>query len=197
MNLKPDTVESNGYMLLNRLEHMELVPFVRTYINKRTRFSNLYMLSNLLIFATVGYLLVRHFQLGTFTISEGLVNLCYGFAIAFLLLPIHEYIHVLAYKSQGAEHTSYDANLRKFYFLAVADQFVASKREFQVVALAPFVVITSVGLVLLVFATPFWSMTVLGTLLTHTAFSYFDFHKNKEVVTYDDKVNRISFFYGK
>lgn len=204
MNLKPDTLESNGYMLLDRLEHMELVPFVRTYINKRTRFANLYMLSNLLIFAAVGYLLVRHFQLGTFTISEGLVHLCYGFAIAFLLLPVHEYIHVLAYKSQGAQYTSYNANLKKFYFLAVADQFVANKKEFQIVALAPFVVITSVGLVLLLFTTPLWSMTVLGTLLTHTAFcsgdfgllSYFDFHKDKEIVTYDDKGSRVSYFYG-
>ena len=136
--------------------------------------------------------------------SEGLVNLSYGLAIAFLLLPIHEFIHVLAYRSQGAVHTSYNANLKKFYFLAVADQFVASKKEFQIVALAPFVVITSVGFVLLFFTTPLWSMTVLGALLTHTAFcsgdfgllSYFDFHKDKEIVTYDDKESRVSYFYG-
>ena len=204
MNLKPDALESNGYILLDKLEHMELVPFVRTYINKRTRFSNLYMLSNLLIFGSVGYLLVSHFKIGTFTMSEGLVNLSYGLAIAFTLLPIHEFIHVLAYRSQGAVHTSYDANLKKFYFLAVADQFVASKKEFQIVALAPFVVITSVGFVLLFFTTPLWSMTVLGALLTHTAFcsgdfgllSYFDFHKDKEIVTYDDKESRVSYFYG-
>jgi hypothetical protein len=204
MNLKPDTLEANGYMLLDKLEHMELVPFVRTYINKRTLFSNLYMLSNLLIFGSVGYFLVSHFKIGTFTLSEGLVNLSYGLAIAFLLLPIHEYIHVLAYKSQGAKHTSYDANLKKFYFLAVADQFVANRKEFQIVALAPFVVITSAGLLLLFFTPPLWSMTVLGTLLTHTAFcsgdfgllSYFEFHKDKEVVTYDDKASRVSYFYG-
>ena len=87
---------------------------------------------------------------------------------------------------------------------APADQFVANKKEFQIVALAPFVVITSVGLVLLFFTTPLWSMTVLGALLTHTAFcsgdfgllSYFDFHKDKEIVTYDDKESRVSYFYG-
>ncbi|MBL0007528.1 MAG: hypothetical protein IPP25_10220 [Saprospiraceae bacterium] len=56
-------LESNGYILLDRTEHMELVPFVRTYINKRTRFSNLYMLSNLLIFGSVRYLLVSHLKL--------------------------------------------------------------------------------------------------------------------------------------
>jgi Putative zincin peptidase len=204
MNLRPEDLEANGYKLLDKLDHMELVPFVRTYINKWTRFSTIYMTCNLLAFGAVGYLLVSGYTSGIFTIPEGLTYLSYGLVIAFLLLPIHEYIHVLAYKSQGARHTSYDANLKKFYFLAVADRFVANRREFQVVALAPFVVITAVGLTLLFFTTPLWTMTVLGTLLTHTAFcsgdfgllSYFDFNKNKEVVTYDDKENKISFFYG-
>jgi len=59
-------------------------------------------------------------------------------AIAFALIPSHEYIHVLAYKSKGAKNTSCDANLKKFYFMAIAYRFVANKKEFQIVALAPF-----------------------------------------------------------
>ena len=136
--------------------------------------------------------------------AEGLTQLSYGLAIAFALLPLHEFIHVLAYKSQGAENTSYDANLKKFYFLAVADRFVANRKEFQIVALAPFIVISSILITCLFFTGPLWSMTVLGVLLTHTAFcsgdfgllSYFAYHKDKEVVTYDDKGSKISFFYG-
>jgi hypothetical protein len=112
---------------------------------------------------------------------------------------------VLAYKSQGALHTSYDANLKKFYFLAVADKFVANKREFRIVALAPIVVISAVLLILTFFTGPLWTLTVLGALLVHTAFcsgdfgllSYFDFHKDKDIVTYDDRKERVSYFYGK
>ena len=205
MNLKPDALESNGYIQLDKLEHMELVPFVRTYINKRTRFSNLYMLSNLLIFGSVGYLLVSHFKIGTFTMSEGLVNLSYGLAIAFLLLPLHEFIHVLAYRSQGAEQTSYDANLKKFYFMALADNFVANKREFEIVALAPFTFITTTLIIFLFVADNNWNLTISSVLLAHTAMcsgdfgllSFFDFHKDKEPVTYDEVENKISYFYGK
>jgi hypothetical protein len=48
-------------------------------------------------------------------------------------------------------------------------------------------------------------MTVLSIYLTHTAFcsgdfgllSYFDFNKDKEVVTYDDRAGKVSYFYGK
>jgi hypothetical protein len=204
MQLKPEELEANGYVLMDKLDHLELIPFVRKYINTRTIFSTIYMVSNLLVFAAVGYFLIVNWQRGTFTMGEGLTHLCYGLAIAFALLPVHEYIHVLAYKSQGAQNTSYDANLKKFYFLAVADKFVANKKEFQIVALAPFVIITSMLLVFLIFTGPLWKMTVLGALLTHTAFcsgdfgllSYFAFHKDKEVVTFDDKATRVSYFFG-
>ncbi len=205
MNLKPEALEANGYVLLDRLEHMELIPFVRLYMNKLTKFSIFYMVSNVLMLGVTAFFLVYYYKTGVFSMSDGLVNLSYGFAIAFLLLPVHEYIHVLAYKSQGAEHTSYDANLKKFYFLAVADRFVANKREFQIVALAPFVIITAVSLGLLFFTDALWTMTLLGVILTHTAFcsgdfgllSYFDFHDTKEIVTYEDKGSRVSYFYGK
>jgi hypothetical protein len=204
MQLKPEELESNGYVLLDKLDHLELVPFVRKYINTRTVFSTFYIVSNFLVFAGIGYFLIVNWQKGTFTIGEGLMHLAYGLLIAFLLLPVHEFIHSLAYKSQGAISTSYDSNIRKFYFFAVADQFVANRKEFLVVALAPFAVITTILLIFLLFSGPLWSMTVLGALMTHTSFcsgdfgllSYFDHNKDKEVVTYDDKTGRVSYFYA-
>ena len=89
--------------------------------------------------------------------------------------------------------------------MALADKFVANRKEFQIVALLPFIVISTTLLILLCFAGQVWSFTILGVLLTHTAFcsgdfgllSYFDYHKDKDVVTYDDIENRISYFYGK
>ena len=205
MDIKPESLEANGYVLMEKLEHMELIPFVRMYMGKWTRSSIIYTICNVFVFGATGYFLIHFYKEGAYTMEVGLIHLFYGFAIAFLLLPVHEFIHVLAYKSQGAKHTSYDANLKKFYFLAVADKFVASKKEFQMVALAPIVVISSVLLVTLFFTDPDWTMTVLGVLLVHTAFcsgdfgmlSYFDFHKDKDIVTYDDKAGRVTYFYGK
>ena len=96
-------------------------------------------------------------------------------------------------------------HLKKFYFLAMADQFVVNKREFQIVALAPFVIISSLAIIGLFFVGSLWSFAMLGILLMHTAccsgdfamLSYFDFHKDKTVVTYDDKENKVSYFYSK
>ncbi|HOY12297.1 MAG TPA: DUF3267 domain-containing protein [Saprospiraceae bacterium] len=205
MELLPQDLERNGFVLLDELGHKELIPFVKTYLNKKTMISQIYTICNILFAVFIIFWFWFHIERGDFEIGRGFTYLSYGFAIAFALIPIHEYIHVLAYKSQGAENTSYDANLRKFYFMAIADQFVANKKEFWIVALAPFVVISTSLILLLFIANPLWSVTILGVLLTHTAFSsgdfgimsYFDFHKDKEIVTYDDKVQGISYFYGK
>ncbi len=187
MKIKPDELYENGYFLLDELGHKELVPFIQTYMKKRTKYSVFYYISNFLIFGLVGYFFVKGYNLADYSIGNRFTQFSYGLAIALALLPLHEYIHVLAYKSQGATDTSYDANLKKFYFMALADKFVANKKEFEVVALAPFVVITTILIILLFVANTNWTLTVSSVLLAHTAMcsgdfgllSYFEFNKKK------------------
>lgn len=205
MRLMPGELTAQGYVLLDSLAHMELIPFVRLYLKKRTPTSLFYTLSNVLLAAGTAFWFFYSYAVKVISLGTAFTYFSYGLAVAFMLIPLHEYIHVLAYKSQGAVQTSYNVNWKKFYFMALADGFVANKREFRIVALAPFVVITTSVLVLLCFATIPFTFTLLGVLLTHTAFSsgdfgmlsYFDFHAGKEVVTYDDHKNGISYFYGK
>jgi hypothetical protein len=205
MNIKPEELGEKGYVLLDNLGHKDLIPFVRTYLKKRTPITLFYIISNVIIAGVISFWFFKSYETGFFNLGDGFTYFSFGLALAFGLIPIHEYIHVLAYKSQGARNTSYDANLKKFYFMALADQFVANKKEFRIVALAPFVVITTTLIVLLFFTSQLWTFTIFGVLLTHTAFSsgdfgllsYFDFHKDKDIVTYDDKENSITYFYGK
>ncbi|MGG9963141.1 DUF3267 domain-containing protein [Ferruginibacter sp. SUN106] len=205
MEIKPEELVANNYTLLASLEHHNIIPFVRTYIKKKTRFATIYYISNIIPLLLLFFFSYKYYNTPGFTIINCINHFCYGLAIAIALVPLHEYIHVLAYKSQGAKQTSYDSNIKKFYFMAIADQFVANRKEFQIVALAPFVCISSVLIVLLFFAAPSWNYTIIGILFTHTAccsgdftlLSFFDFHKDKTVVTYDDKKNKISYFFEK
>lgn len=72
--------------------------------------------------------------------------------------------------------------------MALADKFVANKREFEVVALAPFIIITTSRLILLFVAYTIWTLTISSVLLAHTAMCsgdfgllrFFEFHKHKE-----------------
>lgn len=204
MKIRPEELSERGYVLLDALGHKELVPFISTYMKKRTKYSLIYYLSNFIVFGFVGFFFVKGFDLPNYSFSGRFTHFSYGLAIAFALLPLHEYIHVLAYKSQGATNTSYDANLKKFYFMALADKFVANKKEFEVVALAPFIIISTTLTFVLIFVDPEWALTVASVLLAHTAMcsgdfgllSYFEFHKEKQLVTYDDVENQISYFYG-
>ena len=204
MKIRPEELTEKGYVQLDKLEHKELVLFIRTYMKKRTKYSVFYYLSNIIVFGLVGYLFVQDFNLPTYSLGARFTHFSYGLAIAFALLPLHEYIHVLAYKSQGATNTSYAANLKKFYFMALADKFVANKKEFEVVALAPFIIITTTLIILLFVVSSSWTLTVASILLAHTAMSsgdfgllsYFEFNKDKNPVTYDDIENKISYFYA-
>ncbi len=89
--------------------------------------------------------------------------------------------------------------------MALADKFVANKREFQFVALAPFLIISSILIGFIFIADQNWTLTCVATLLAHTAMcsgdfgllSYFDYHQDKEVVTYGEVDNNISYFYGR
>ena len=175
MKIKPEELADNGYVLMDELGHMELVPFIRTYMKKRTRYSIFFNLANILIFGFAGYSFMIGYNQPDFDPGNRFTHFCYGLAIAFTLIPLHEYIHVLAYKSHGAINTSYDVNLKKFYFMALAHKFVANQKEFTIVALAPFITITTILTVLLFMVNADWTLTIIGVLLAHTAMCSGDF----------------------
>ena len=204
MKIRPEELDDNDYILLEKLDHKELILFVRTYLKKRTKYAMFYYFANLILFGLLVFLFLKNYHLPDYSIANQLNHLSYGIALSFVLLPFHEYIHVLAYKTQGAENTSYDANFKKFYFMALADRFVANKKEFEVVALSPFIIISTILIILYFNVDSDWDLTISGILLAHTAMcsgdfgllSYFEYNKEKKVVTYDDIKNKISYFYG-
>jgi hypothetical protein len=205
MEIRPDELSEKGYFLLDKLEHNELPVFLRKYINKRTTISIVFYGLNIGLILVAMFLFVTNIQQGLLTNLNWAYHYFIGFSIAFLLVPLHEYIHVLAYKSQGAKNTSYYSNIKKFFFMALADKFVAAKNEFTIVALAPFILITSTLLLLLPISSYSWTLTILGILLCHTAMSsgdfallsYLEFHRDKEIVTYDNVGEKTSYFYGR
>lgn len=205
MPLQPDTLKENGYILLDELEHKELLPFIQKYMKEKTFFVAFYYFCNVFFLGLVGFLFTYGYEEVEYSFANRLSHFSYGVLIALALIPIHEYIHVLAYKSQGAQNTSYDVNWKKFYFMALAHEFVANKKQFTIVALAPFTVITVSFIIAFVFANTNWAMTFAATLLAHTAMcggdfgllSYFEFHKDKTIVTFDNIYEKKSYFYEK
>ncbi len=205
MNITPSQLEQNCYVLQDKLDHKELIPFIKEYLNRRGITAFVYYGINLAFLLIAIVMIIWNVEQKVISIGDSIFHFFLGFSIAFLLVGIHEYIHVLAYRMMGAKETSLDMNLKKFYFLALADKFVANRREFIYIALAPFAII-SVVFAVLAAVLPFgWSMTMVGVLFAHTAMcsgdfgllGYFEAHNGKEVVTYDDVENKVSYFYAK
>lgn len=203
MRITPDELDKADYVLLDELSHNQLGPFVKLYLSKKNFFTVFFTCINFLFFIAV--ITLSYFYKTTIHLSTGieLFHLLCGILLALFLIPLHELIHKIAYKAQGAERTWIYTNLRKFYFLAIADKFVANRKEFVIIALAPFVIITLILLALLFFLSPSWQLTILGAIVTHNVcctgdfglLSYFDFHRSKQLITFDDKQKGATFFY--
>lgn len=202
MNLAPSQLEENGFVVIDKLDHNELVPFIRKYLKTINLFSLSYYGFNLLFLVIFATKLVLLFSDPVQSKADIILKACLGITYTFVLLPIHELIHAVAYKWVGAPKTTFDANWNKFYFMAVADKFVATRREFILVALAPFTVISLFLALGLFLASALTSLTFASALLFHASccsgdfglLSYFEHHKDKEVVTYDDAEKKETWF---
>ncbi len=204
--LFPSDLKEPDFILLDELKHNDLLPFIRAAYKVRNKSYYFHNLMNSLFLGCLIFLMVKDvFLYGKWHFSSEFGYFSYGLLGSFLFIPLHEFIHVLAYKYVGAKETSYDMNLRKFYFMAMADQFVANAKQFRVVALAPFVVISCLCLISMLFTQGEWIYFPIGLLFTHSLFcsgdfgllNYFETHKDKDVYTYDDKAKGESYFYAR
>lgn len=205
MKLQVEELAANGYAPFEQFDHNELLPFVQKHMKRRTFYSLFYNVCNVALVAVAAFFVFVRIDEGLMIFVNRCSYLAIGLTAALLLLPLHEYLHALAYRAMGATKTSYDFNLKKFYFMALADRFVADRREFTVVALAPVTVISALLVIVMCFVPTDFQLMALGTLLAHTAMcsgdfallSFFASHPDKEIVTYDDVPNRMTYFFAK
>jgi len=206
MKLSPEELETNCYELIETLEHKELVPFVKKFLYRYgfwpLSYFGFVVAMLLTIGALAGYMIAVKQNI---LLPDILGKTFLGCALSFLLIPLHEYIHAIAYRVCGAREVSYDADLKKMVFMAIAHRFVAGSKEFRFVAIAPFSAISIIAFTVIPFLGSHYIFTALGLIFMHAAFcggdfamlSYLDLHKDKEVVTWDDKENKVTYFYGK
>lgn len=121
----------------------------------------------------------------------------------FVLLPLHEFIHGLAFKRVGAPKVGYGYSVKSLIVYAYSQNFPTTLREVAFVAVMPFLVITSallIGWLLLPAYKVFWVLL----LLIHTSACIGDFalirywYKNRPrtIYTYDDvEDQRMTYFF--
>ena len=140
-----------------------LVPFIRMYMSKKQHTGHGTTSAISSFFGLAGYLMVAGYGKADFHLGNQVTHFCYGLAIALTLVPLHEFIRVLAYRSQGANNIVWCQH-KKFYFMALADKFVANRKNLQSWHLAPFLIIHNHPINIVIHRQKWLDVTIAGIL---------------------------------
>lgn len=192
--------------ILKKISHREFKEFAKTQLAKEggyRRFFNIFLLVAAFSFSgSLGYAVALFFleDVWFYLFQIGL-----GFLFSFsLLLVIHELLHGIAYKITGAKKVYFGAVLSQFVFYAGSDQEEFNGRQFRLIAIFPFAVITG-SAILSLFLLPQYFFFTFTVLFIHTLFCSGDFailnfmqqYDLDEIHTCDSKEKEETYYYLK
>lgn len=185
------------------LDFGEMIPFVLSNIKRRSFISlffagiNIGLLFYIFIYATKGLLGEQFTWL--VVIKQSLPGI---FAGSFLIIPIHELLHGLAYKILGARKIHFGADLQQLLFYVTADRYPVSGNELYFLALFPFVFINLLAILSLILWLPQYILFGSFMLLFHNVMCIGDYaivnyvyQYKRRVYTYDIVDERKSYFF--
>ncbi len=198
-----DLQEDPRYILVRELEFREMVPFVLEQIRRRSLVSIAFATINLgLLIWITGYIIQALLQ-NELSVGRVILLSVYGiFAGSLGVVPVHEFIHGIAYKLLGAKKIHFGADLDQMIFFVTSDRYPVSGSELIFLALSPFLTINLVTILMVTFLSPQAFLFPAIFLFIHNLMCIGDFalvnyvHLNPQrIYTYDEVGNRISFFY--
>ena len=193
-------MRGEDFEMIDVLDYDDLLPFAARYFFERT--SWIIWLHHAMSAAAFVAIFVAANRLGI-GLWRGLSQAVIGFVVMFaVFLPLHEALHALAYRLSGAREIRWKMMWKYLAAYVVAERFVSTRPVFLFVALAPFVVITPL-LIVLAILMPEWSVIWLTVLFWHTAgvsgdwalMNYYWLNRSREIYTWDDAGR--SYFYAR
>ena len=207
MKISPsDIINDAAYSQVKILAYEELIPFVFKNIKQFNTSTIVFYISNavFLIFLLV-YVLSSLFE-GEYSLWHLLFNGFLGFIVfPILLIPLHEILHAAVYKLLGAARIKIGMSLSQYLFYVTADRFVAGYYEMIYVALAPFVLISSLLVYLFLTVDSSISTALLMSLFAHgtmcigdfAVLSFFYENGRSRLFTFDLHEEKKAYFYLK
>ena len=204
--LYTELIDNPRYKLLDELSHDEMKSFILAEMVRKPLYARIiswYQIAGVLTFLAGSFLAF----LPVFTKRESvylwwlLAGIVFSFTVLVLL---HELIHAAAYRLVGAKKLSFGMNLRKFMFYVQADGQVLSFKQFQIVALAPAILVSVLSLIgMAVFYTHPAFYFFIPALGLHSIFCggdfgllcYFQNRSDKEILTVDVKAESKTCFF--
>ncbi|MCD4768582.1 MAG: DUF3267 domain-containing protein [Bacteroidales bacterium] len=199
-----DIKEDPEFKHLKTLSYNDIVPFVFEYIKKYT-FPVL--LAIFLICCTVVWMAVARVSLaGDYPLYIILKYSVTGFiVIPFLLIIPHELLHIVPYYFSGARQIKIGAEWKSYYFYVTAHNHPVGYISFIIIAVTPFIVISSLLIILSSVTDPLWQWALSITLFVHTTMcagdlalvNFLFIHRKSHPVTWDDADKKEAYIYIK
>lgn len=199
-----DLEDQKRFRLFMTISYKDLIQFVFDYLKKKSVLLFSFGLLSLIFLSLTTY--IRIDLAGRFPESWILFHTLLGMVILPLVfIPIHEFLHIIPYFLSGARKIRIGMDLRQYLFYVTAHRYVASPAQFWVVALMPFIII-STGLLIGVFLLPgLWKWSLSMFLFVHATMCAGDFallnlyylNKDMKIFTWDDADKKEAYFYEK
>ncbi len=193
----------SGYRQLLELDFNDMIPFVRSNIRRKSFISIFYAGVNLGLLTLILLNIIFEMTGPGLTLLKIIKQSIIGvFAGSILIIPLHEFLHGIAYRIVGARKIRYGIDLKQFIFFVTADRHTVSGKELQFLAMTPFVVINAVTITIFFAWFPEILFLPAFFLLSHNIMCIGDFAlvnfvllHGRKVITFDETKKKKSYFY--
>lgn len=191
------------YWQVVELEFNQMIPFVLEQIRRRSPVSFFFLIVNLVMLAGIIAYIIQVLSADQLAPGKVIVWSLYGIAAGSLaVVPVHEGIHVLAYKILGAGRVHIGADLEQMIFFVTSDRYPVSGKELSFLALAPFVVINLATVGIVIWISPAFLLFPAFFLFTHNlmcigdyAVVNFVYLHPRRVYSFDEVEEKRSYFF--
>ena len=199
-----DLDDPKSFRLLLSVPYENLVEFVIEYLKKKSILT-IFFWTVCLVFLCLA-ILIRIRIAPYFLYSHILLHSVLGMIIfPILIIPIHEMLHIVPYYLSGAKNIRIGMDIKQYLFYVTAHRYVASPVQFRIVAMTPFIIISSVLVLLIVLMPGLWKWSLSVFLFAHSTMCAGDFamlnlyflNRNKKIYTWDDADKKEAYFYEK
>jgi hypothetical protein len=197
-----DLEDQTRYRQLLSIPYSGLITFVLDYIRRKSDLM-LFFWSTCLIFLCIA-IKVRMNIAGYFPITSILFHSALGLIILPLLcIPVHEFLHIVPYYISGARNIRVGMDLKQYLFYVSAHRHVATPWQFRIVAITPFILLSTSVFLLVLFLPGLWKWSLSLFLFVHTTMcagdfamlNYYFLNRHKKIYTWDDTDQKMAYFY--
>lgn len=196
--------DQTKYRQILVIAYNDLINFIFDHLKQKTALM-IFFWATCFLFLGIA-VLIRIKISGFFPVNKILSHSLLG-AVIFpvLCIPVHELLHIIPYYLSGARKIRIGMDLKQYLFYVTAHRYVATPRQFIIVAVIPFIIISVIFTLLIIILPGLWKWSLSLFLFAHTTMCAGDFallnfyylNRDKKIYTWDDADQKMAYFYEK